>query len=379
MAKKKSDSKKSTVIDMDMFCRANEALMIERSKTMLPLTPALDYRLGGGILEGSFVLIRGKAKTGKTLTAMELVVNALKQNRWVIYYDTENRLTPSKYFIVDGIDILNHPKFLLMSAGSNKKDPSKPVSGEEMYGNIIKMMKIPKYHGALVVVDSLSNVVSKDVIDDEQVSAQRRDSTPKLNADFCKKVTPFLKSSNTILVGIQHMQKSMDPNLHGKLLPIGGDRLEYTADIVLECKHSPLTLEGENVSKGYKKGDSQSEGLMIRYDIPYNRLLGPYVAQEADDKVQTYYQFGYGCWKSKELFFVLSDLGLLSRGGAYYQFMTEKISKKVQGGAAAMEIIDENVDYFESVLRDYYKTEYEINYDYTPYEDTKEESDDEGN
>lgn len=322
--------KGKNLIDMSLFSSAAESLEKEKNKSMINLSPALDLRLGGGVLEGSFVLIRGKAKCGKTLTCIEAAISALKQGRKVFYFDTECRMTASKYFILEDFDILNHPNFKLMN--SETMVDGKFIGGEKMYEMIIQMMKLPKYRGALFIVDSLSDVITQETLDDAKVTAQRRDAVPKLNADFCKKVKPYIRVSNTILIGIQHLQTSMDPNQHGALKPVGGDRLEYACDIVLLSKHSPLNHNGDNISGGFEKGADNIDGLLIRYDIPYNKLLGPYVAKEREEKIQNYYKFGKGCWKSREILDVLTELGLVDYGKTgWVTFMTEKISDKVQG------------------------------------------------
>jgi hypothetical protein len=362
---------KKVVVDMDLFCSAKDALKAERNKTILSVSPSIDLRTGGGILEGSFVLIQGKAKCGKSLTCMEIVVNALKQGRWVVYFDTENRMTASKYFIIEGFDILNHPKFLLMNSESNKK--GKVTSGDVMYSTIIKMMKTPKYKGAVYIVDSLSDVITQDVLDDPEVTAQRRDSTPKLNADFCKKVGPYLRLSNAILIGVQHLQQDISPTGHGALKPVGGDRLNYRCDYVLVSKHSPLNFDGKNINSGFEKNGEAVDGLLIRYDLTANKLLGPYVAKEPAEKIQNFYQFGKGCWWEKEALSVFKELGLISQGGAYYTFMTEKISERIQGTQKTLDLLLEHKEYFKTVLQDYYSQTYKVNYNFVQTEDLEED------
>lgn len=372
MAKK--STKKTAIIDMKMFCTAKQAMAIEKAKTMLSVSPAIDLRTGGGILEGSFVLIQGKAKCGKTLTCMEIALNALLQGRWVIYFDSENRLTASKYFEIEGFDILNHPKFLLLNSESS--DDEKVISGDEMYSTILQMMKDPKFRGAVFIIDSLSDVITQDVLDDPKVSAQRRDSTPKLNADFCKKVGPFIRRSNAIVVGVQHLQQDISPTGHGALKPVGGDRLNYRCDYVFLSKHNPLNLDGTTVNGGFKKGGEVIDGLLIRYDITANKLLAPFVAKDAEEKVQNYYKFGLGCWWAREALDALKELGLISQGGAYYTFMTEKFSSKIKGLEATLEIIENNKEYFKKIFDDYYIETYGINYNFIPSSEKEEKDDD---
>lgn len=309
--------------------------------------------------------------THNTLTCMEITVNALKQGRWVIYFDTENRMTASKYFEIEGFDILNHPKFLLMNSESSKD--GKITSGDKMYGTIIQMMKSPKFKGAVFIIDSLSDVITQDVLDDPEVTSQRRDSTPKLNADFCKKVGPYIRRANAILIGVQHLQQDISPTGHGALKPVGGDRLAYRCDYVLLSKHSPLNFEGKTINGGFSKGEDAVEGLLIRYDLTANKLLGPYVAKEGDEKIQNYYNFGKGCWWEKEALEVFKEIGLIMQGGAYYTFFTEKFSERIQGTQKTLNILLENKEYFNSVLRNYYSETYGVNYNFQQAECVEEE------
>lgn len=369
MAKK--TAKKTSIINMKMFCTAKQALETQKAKTMLHVSPAIDLRTGGGILEGSFILIQGKAKCGKTLTCMEIALNALLQGRQVIYFDTENRLTASKYFEIDGIDITSHPKFLLQNSESS--DDEKVISGDEMYSTILQMMKDPKFKGAVYIIDSLSDVITQDVLDDPKITAQRRDSTPKLNADLCKKIGPFIRRSNSILVGVQHLQQDISPTGHGALKPVGGDRLNYRCDYVFLSKHNPLNLEANTVNGGFSKGGETIDGLLIRYDITANKLLAPFVAKDPEEKIQNYYKFGLGCWWAREALDVLKELGLISQGGAYYTFMTEKFSSQIKGLEATLNLIEENKGYFKKLFEDYYIETYDINYNFVP---PNEEDDD---
>ena len=361
-------AKKKNVIDMDLFCSAKEALNIEKSKSVLSVSPSIDFRMGGGILEGSFLLIQGKQKAGKSLTCMEIAVNGLKGGRSVFYFDTECRMTASKYFSIEGFDLLNHPKFFLMNSESSSD--GEIIAGDKMYGIIIQMMKMPKYKGSVYIIDSLSSVITQDCLDDPEVSHQKRDPVPKLNSDFCKKVAPFIRRSNAILVGVQHLAISQNPAMHGALEPIGGSKLLYQCDLVLLSKHNQLTLDGDNVSSGFEKGSQETNGLLIRYDLVCNKLLAPFVAKERTEKIQNYYKFGKGCWKSREMIDVLDNLGLVTYGkSGWITFLTDKISDKVQGAEKAADIIENNIEYFEGVLKKYYEDTYGINYNYVPTED----------
>lgn len=357
-------AKSKSIIDEDLFLSIEELMgEVNSSKVVLPTTPAIDYRIGGGFLGGSLVLIRSKPKVGKTATAMQIVANALKQGRYGVVADAENRFFAKKYLLQYGDTFTNNEKFKLLKS----KVGEKQISGEVIYDTILTMMKLPKYRGAVYVIDSVSKITPQCTIDDESVKPDRRDLTPKLNADFCKKAGSLIRTSESIVIGIQHLITDTSPMGMGRLTPDGGTKLSYEADYVLESKHGQLNLDGESIA--LEKGNDQLDGQLVRWDLPYNKMLAPYVSKDNASKILGYIKFGEGCWWAKEALAVLENIGLVMRGGAWYTFMTEKISDKVQGAEKAMEVIAKNRDYFEGVLQQYYIDTYGVSYNFIPYQE----------
>lgn len=355
MAKAKAKkAEKKSILNESLFTSAYEAMNECKNLNVIPVSPSVDYRLGGGIPEGSFVLIRSRQKVGKTSCSMQIAQNALMQGRIVVFVDAERRLTASKYFQIEGFDV-NNPNFKIM-----RSKEGVILSGEEIYEQVIKMMKMPEYYGAIFIIDSFSRIIPKATIDDSEVRGDRRDTCPKLNEDFCKKAGNILRINNCILIGIQHLMVDTSPMGMGKLVPKGGNGLEYDADIVLESKHRQLNLSGESIALA--KDEEELDGQMVRWDIPYNKLLAPYVAKENDQKVLNYYKFGEGCWWAKEALDVLKMIGLVVQGGAYYTFMTEKITDKVQGNQKALDLVQENKEYLKDLLNNYYTETYGVKF-----------------
>lgn len=365
MAKKspKKDGKENTkkLMERTNFVSARGALDECKKLTMIPFTPSVDEKTGGGFLEGSLILMRTKAKIGKSISAMQLAQNALRQGRYVFYVDVENRLYGDKYFQIEGFDPDN-PKFQIIRSNEEKL-----LSGEEIYKDIMIIMKTPKYKGSLIIIDSFSKITTQETLDDDNVRHDRRDSTPKLNADFCKKAGNLLRSSKCIILGMQHWITNTSPGAMGGLVADGGTKLIYESCYVLECKHNQLGLDGESIA--LDKNELTLEGQMIKWDLPVNKLLAPYVSKDPNNKIESFIKFGTGLWWAKEALPVLENIGLVNRGGAWYEFLTGIDLPKVQGANAAIELIEKNKEYFENVLTQHYKDTYGINYDYIPVEE----------
>ena len=353
MAKKKNEI---PVINNKMFCSAEDVLEEENSNVFLPVSPAIDYRLKGGIPSGSVVLVRTLPKVGKTTLAVQIAANALQQGRYVIYVDAERRLEGSKYFNVKNLDTKNK-KFLILRA----KQGERLISGDEIYTTIKNMMMIPKYRGALYIVDSFSKVIPRSTLEDNEIRADRRDTTPKLNADFCKKAGNLCRISDSIIIGIQHF--ITDPNAMGDpLKPDGGDKLSYECDIVLESKRKAVMWDGSNINV---KSDEQLPGILGRFNIPVNKRGTIYISK--DDPIMSYIKFGEGVWWAREALDLLITLGVCyTKGNGRYVFITDAGEVNAHGAEKAVSYIDENREYYENFIRDYMIKEYKISYDFQP-------------
>jgi predicted ATP-dependent serine protease len=96
-----------------VFIDAN--MIKERRKTVIPVSPAINYIFGGGISSGSWVTFTGRAKLGKTTTALHFAAKAQRPEyggRTVYYIDAEGRLKNRDISGIPGLD-LSPDKFVL--------------------------------------------------------------------------------------------------------------------------------------------------------------------------------------------------------------------------------------------------------------------------
>ena len=358
-------AKKKELVDSSLFQSATDILTEEKENiSYVPIGPALDSKLGGGIPEGSLVLIRTLAKVGKSTLAMQIVSNALAQGRYVIYADIECRLSGFKYFQIRGFDFYN-PKFLILRSKSGEP----LLSGDKIYKTIKDMMSLPKYKGALYVIDSFSKVIPEDTLNDTDIKASRRDTTPKLNADFCKKVGNLVRTTNSIVVGIQHFITNTS-GYGDPLVPDGGVKLEYESDIVIEARHKPFNWDGERLNDDDGK---ELKGQLMKLQVPYNKKLAPYVSKKKP--VHCYLKFGEGVWWAREALDILPETGMMAIKGAWYNFiLPDGTEFKANGAEKAVVLIEEHREVFEKVIKDYFIEKYKVSYDFKPpvIEETEE-------
>ena len=143
---------------------------IKNLKT-IPVSPALDLALGGGIKEGSWVTLTGDPKSGKTTTALQFASTCQKKeygSRPIIYLNAEGRLKAMNLEGVHGLD-----REGIKVVGTHEE----PMSAE-YYLNIAESY-IRQTPNCVLIVDSISSLIpEKELIDD--VNAQFRPSLPKL-------------------------------------------------------------------------------------------------------------------------------------------------------------------------------------------------------
>jgi recombination protein RecA len=268
--------------------------IIDRPRQVIPVSPAIDIGLSGGIPEGSTVVFSGPAKAGKTTTALQFVANAQKEEyggRHCYYLDVEGRL---KNINLTGIQGLNLDKFTPIRSSEDKL-----LTGEDYLEIAEKAIKT--HPGCVVIIDSLSAIIPELELTCK-LNAQLRASTPKLLAHFFKRVGGSIPITNTILINMQHfiantsgygLQKEED----------GGNYVKYQSDVKLRIKQV----------KYWTNSDSETPiGQVVNWEVIYSALGAP------GQKVDSYIRYGIGIDTCMEL----AQMGVLSqlirKKGAWY-------------------------------------------------------------
>ena len=107
-AKKKVDLSTDKAIEKEfgkVLSAGSELVSARKELKPLTVSPSLDLALNGGLLEGSWTIISGDPKTGKSSTCLQICKNAQDDGRPVVYVDGESRLKVYNLVGTEGLDL----------------------------------------------------------------------------------------------------------------------------------------------------------------------------------------------------------------------------------------------------------------------------------
>lgn len=314
-----------------VISNGNELLAVKEKIKTLSVSPSLDLALNGGLLEGTWNIISGDPKTGKSTTCLQICKNAIDEGRPVIYIDGEGRL--KKYNLV-GIQGFDLSKIQIVHS---PEEPEPPLSAEDFLKIAESLMKMPENKGAVCVIDSCSSLVPRGELDHDP-SGSIRASLPKLLAHWIKKNAQIITRNKIIMLVITHYITNTSG--WGKVkVPDCGLMLQYQADTRLDI--SKITSWEENNKK---------VGQIVNWQVNCSAM------GSSGAECVSYLRYGTGIDKSKELIEIAESLGIIDKSGAWYSIPFLKDTNgfteppKFQGQVKIYEFLQENKEIFDSIV-----------------------------
>lgn len=305
--------------------------IVDKKVITIPVSPSLDILLNGGIPEGSFVVLTGQPKCGKTTTSLDFAATAqkpqyqgdLKKPRSVYYLNIEGRL---KKRDLEGIPGLDLQRFHVIGSQQGK------ILHAEEYLQIAERI-INEEPGSILIIDSYSALCTEAEITSDMDKMQRADGA-KLLAKFCRKVANVIPVNKNIVIGITHLMGN--PTGYGaEFKEKSGQAIAYQTDVKIRAKtFKPWVLSSDNTQIGQE----------IEWQVLCS-ALGPPGAT-----ISSFIRYGQGIDKYAELINLASDLGLISKGGAWYTLTSVEDKPKFQGTEKVRQYLLEHEDVYESLL-----------------------------
>jgi len=298
--------------------------LVDKKVMVIPVSPALDIVLGGGIPEGSFVILTGQPKAGKTVSSLDIASTAqrleyahssFKEGRQVYYLNIEGRLKQRDLLGIKGLDL---GRFHIIGSQQGK------ILHAEEYLQIGERI-INEIPGSVLIIDSYSALCTEAEITSDMDKMQRADGA-KLLAKFCRKVANVIPVNKNIVIGITHLMGN--PTGYGaEFKEKSGQAIAYQTDIKLRAKT-------------FKPWSIGSDDTQIGQEIEWQVIcsaLGP-----PGGVAKSFIRYGEGIDKMTELVNLASDVGVINKGGAWYTIKTEKENYKFQGVEKTRMFLTEN-------------------------------------
>lgn len=279
----------------DVVRSGTEVLQNINSLNVIGVSPALDIALGGGIREGSVVVMTGDPKSGKTTTALHFAAKCQKKDKRVIYVNTEGRLSKQNF---DGIKDLNSDNILIIESTDER------VLSAEDFLNIIEYY-INNDPGCLIIADSLSNMVPAVELEGE-VRTGVRNALPRLLSMFFKRISGTLMKNKTILICITH-----------NIANTGGS--PYAPQKMADCGNMLQYQAGTNMVITHRgkwqvpKDTGQHVGQIANWSIKTSNAGG-----RPNSTAEGWIRYGIGVDEIQEIIQIACEFRLIKAAGAWY-------------------------------------------------------------
>lgn len=280
----------------------------KQSNKIVPISPVFDIHLGG-IEEGTWTLVSGLPKVGKTTTVLQICANAQAMGKHVYYGIPEGRLKDRD---ITGIEGFSQSDDLFTPIASTEAQLLTAEDHLTIYRDIIQ--NIP---GCVLVIDSASALCAAKEQSGE-ITAQARNDGPKLLATFCRQMASIVPVRKTIVIMIQHLIANTS-GYGAKFMEDGGNKIQYQCDNKVRCRGKADWMDGDI-----------QVGQVVTWDIETASLKKP------GAKFESYLRYGFGLDKYMEISKLAVDLGVITKGGAWF---TLPNGDKIQGENGLREMI----------------------------------------
>lgn len=190
----------------------------------IPSNSSLDALLGGGFEKGVITQIFGPPSSGKSNITLTLAVNVAKNNRKVIYIDTEGGISIDRIKQISGPDFTNVANNIIVFEPTNFLEQNDNLKAIEVW--------LRKNHNDvdLIILDS---AVALYRVDDMKSS--------KLNKELGKQMGVLSKIARRYDVAVvltNQIYNAFDEEGNNDIRAVGGTILQYWSKVILQLERS---------------------------------------------------------------------------------------------------------------------------------------------
>lgn len=333
MGKKKSSSAIKDNVDKYLQDKFGNVFLsgkdiTEKEKQIIPATPALNLSLGGGIPEGSFVIITGAPKYGKTQLALYIAAQAQQEkygSRKTYFANIEGRIKKRDLEGVKGLE-LTQDKFEVICSTEEK------ILYAEDYLEIL-LAYVSTKTNSIFIVDSISQLCSKSRTEGN-VGDRFRDDVPLMLASFTKQVSNILPINNNIVICITHLIANQGMGM-SQWSEASGQKVQYQSDVKIKALYIQPHMEGE-----------RQIGQIVNWQCVHS-AIGPPMG-----KATSLLRYGYGLDTEYDLVKMAIDIGIIVKKGAWFTLPNDV---KCQGIEKACDALRQDIDLYKTIDKQIYE------------------------
>lgn len=272
-----------------------------RPRHLISVSPSFDMN-AGLVADGTWMLISGPEKSGKTLTALNICREAQKPengSRPVFYFDIECRVEQRDLLGTRGLD-LAEGRFTHVRGVKGA-----PLVSTQHYQAAEKVLKdVP---GAVVVFDSLSAMVPPATAENGINTSGDRASSYKMAGQFCSMLQSVVPANGSIFIGIAHQYANTGGGMGAKWVEKIPGAFKYQGTVHLQVKW------GERWRTGGKGDEAKGPQIGI---IPHIFVK---TASHGNPGVEfpLHIRYGIGIDKTYELLQLGVELGVIEQAGSW--------------------------------------------------------------
>lgn len=283
----------------------------------------LDLATGGkGVPKGGkTTCILGKESSSKTTLALHVITEEQKKGGLCAFLDVEGTLD-LEYAEALGVNLellhLIDQEEHLKSIGVKDR---KNMAGEEWLELLAKMLQSNLYE--IIVLDSVAALIPMAEIQNG-LSGGAISRLAAMMSKGYRTINAALSVSKTGFVYLN--QYRMNPGGYGNpFIEPAGEAWKYLQALKIE------------ISKSLDKDTDGVYGIHVKGKITKSKVCTPY------KEFQYYVEFGKGIQRTQEIFDLASQVGLITKAGAWYSL--PELEDKLQGEDKVLEFLNDNPEY----------------------------------
>lgn len=271
----------------------------------------------GGIPGGRIIEVFGPESSGKTTLCVHILANAQKIGLPIAMLDNEAAFD-EEYAHELGIQGNKYEDYFY----------AVPETCEQTFELIEFLL-----NGGVkvIVVDSVSAMVPKAELEGDMGEANMG-LQARLIGQGLRKLTGIISTQGAIVIFINQIRMKIGVTFGSPETTSGGNALKFFTTMRID-----LRQVGDNIMDG-----QEQIGKFTRVTFKKNKVAPPM------KKVMVPIKWGSGFWKGAELLDALITEGLVSKKSSYFYHNDEVIGA---GKAKAIAAIEDEIDYFEEILR----------------------------